>query len=87
MSESVKILIEAENRASAVIDTTAKDIDNKVKSIKASGEQAKKSTEFFGSIANALGGSEIGAFAGQLSQLTEKTSQFAEVQKLGGAGA
>jgi hypothetical protein len=87
MSESVKILIEAENKASAVIETTAKDIENKVKSIKASGEQAKKSTEFFGSIANALGGSEIGAFAGQLSQLTEKTSQFAEVQKLGGAGA
>jgi len=87
MSESVKILIEAENRASAVIDTTAKDIDNKVKAIKASGEQAKKSTEFFGTIANALGGSEIGAFASQLGQVTEKTSQFAEVQKLGGAGA
>jgi hypothetical protein len=87
MSESIKILIEAENKASAVVESTVKDIDNKVKSIKQSGEQAKKSTEFFGSIANALGGSEIGAFAGQLSQLTEKTSQFAEVQKLGGAGA
>lgn len=87
MSESVKILIEAENQASAVIASTAKDIDAKVKAIKTSGEQAKKSTEFFGTIANALGGSELGAFAGQLSQLTEKTSQFAEVQKLGGAGA
>jgi hypothetical protein len=87
MSESIKILIEAENKASAVIDTTAKDIDNRVKSIKASGDQAKKSTEFFGTIANTLGGTEIGAFASQLAGLTDKTSQFAEVQKLGGAGA
>lgn len=87
MSDSVKILIEAENKSSAVIAQAAKDVDAKVKSIKQSGEQAKKSTEFFGSIANALGGSEIGAFAGQLAQLTEKTSQFSEVQKLGGAGA
>jgi len=87
MSESVKILIEAENKASAVIDKTAKDLDARIQTIKTSGEQAKKSTEFFGTIANALGGSELGAFAGQLAGLTEKTSQFAEVQKLGGAGA
>ena len=87
MSESIKILIEAENKASAGIEQAAKDIDNKVKSIKASGEQAKKSTEFFGTIANSLGGTEIGSFASQLAGLTDKTSQFAEVQKLGGAGA
>lgn len=87
MSESVKILIEAENKSSPVVAQAAKDIESKVKAIKATGEQAKKSTEFFGTIANVLGGSEIGAFASQLGQVTEKTSQFAEVQKLGGAGA
>lgn len=87
MSESVKILIEAENKASAVIASTAKDIDAKVQAIKASGEQAKKSTEFFGTIANSLGGTELGSYASQLAGLTDKTSQFADVQKLGGAGA
>jgi hypothetical protein len=87
MSESIKILIEAENKASAVIDAAAKDVEAKVKGIKSNAEQAKKSTEFFGSIASALGGTEVGAFASQLAGLTDKTSQFAEVQKLGGAGA
>ena len=87
MSDSVKILIEAENKASGVVATAAKDIDSKVQAIKSTGEQAKKSTEFFGSFANALGGSELAGYASQLAGLTEKTSQFAEVQKLGGAGA
>ncbi len=87
MSESVKILIEAENKATPVIESTAKLIDDRVKLIKTSGENAKKSTEFFGVIATTLGGSELGSYAGQLANITDKTSQFAEVQKLGGAGA
>jgi hypothetical protein len=73
--------------ASAKVAAAAKNVEGNIKAIKASGEQAKKSTEFFGTIANALGGSELGQFASQLGQITEKTSQFAEVQKLGGAGA
>ena len=87
MSESVKIIIDAEDLASAKTAAAAKNVENNIKAIKSSGEQAKKSTEFFGTIANALGGSELGAFASQLGGITEKTSQFAEVQKLGGAGA
>ncbi len=86
MSESVKILIEAENKASAVVDQVAKDIDKNVKSIKETGEQAKKSTEFLGSLATALGGTELGSYASQIAAITDKTSQFAEVQKLGGTG-
>ncbi len=87
MSESVKILIEADDQASRKIAAAAKNVETSVKNIKTTGEQAKKSTEFFGSIANALGGSELGAYASQIAGITEKTSQFAEVQKLGGAGA
>ncbi len=90
MSESVDILIKAEDLATPVVAKSAKSVDAldaSIKRLKTSGEQAKKSTEFFGSIANALGGSEIGGYASQLAGLTEKTSQFAEVQKLGGAGA
>lgn len=90
MSESVDILIKAEDLATPVVAKSAKAVDSldaSVKRFKTTGEQAKKSTEFFGSIANALGGSELGSFASQIAGVTEKTSQFAEVQKLGGAGA
>jgi hypothetical protein len=87
MSESVNIIIDADDLASAKVAAAAKNVENNIKAIKTSGEQAKKSTEFFGVIANALGGSELGQFASQLGAVTEKTSQFAEVQKLGGAGA
>ena len=87
MSESVQIVIDADDLASAKVAAAAKNVENNIKAIKTSGEQAKKSTEFFGTIANALGGSELGAYASQLAGITEKTIQFAEVQKLGGAGA
>jgi hypothetical protein len=90
MSESVDILIKAEDLATPVIAKSAKAVDGldeNLKRIKTSGEQAKKSTEFFKTIANSFGGSEIGKYAQQLGELTEKTSQFSEVQRLGGAGA
>ena len=87
MNESVKIVIDADDLASAKVAAAAKNVDQNIKAIKSSGEQAKKSTEFFGVIANSLGGTELGAYASQLAGITEKTSQFAEVQKLGGAGA
>jgi len=87
MSESVNIIIDADDLASAKVAAAAKNVDQNIKAIKSSGEQAKKSTEFFGVIAGSLGGSELSAYASQLGGLTEKTSQFAEVQKLGGAGA
>jgi hypothetical protein len=86
-SESVKILIEAEDQASAKIANASKAIEANVKRIKDVGGQAKKSTEFIGSIAGLLGGSEIASFASQLGGLSEKVSQFSEVSKTGGAGA
>ena len=87
MSESVKILIEADDQASQKIAAAAKNVEASVKSIKSTGDQAKKSTEFIGAIAGALGGSEIASYAGQLAGLTDKVSQFSEIQKAGGAGA
>ena len=86
-SEAVKILIEAEDLASSKVAQAAAKIDQNVKKIKDVGGKAKASTEFIGQLAGQLGGSEISAFAGQLGGLTEKISQFAEVSKLGGAGA
>jgi hypothetical protein len=86
-SESVKILIEAEDLASAKIAQASQKIEQNVKDIKSVGDKAKKSTEFLGSIAGLLGGSEIAGFASQFAGLTEKVSQFSEVSKSGGAGA
>jgi hypothetical protein len=86
-SESVKILIEAEDLASATIAQASQKIEQNVKNIKSVGQKAKASTEFIGQLANQLGGSEIAGFAGQLAGLTEKVSQFSEISKAGGAGA
>jgi len=90
MSESVDILIKAEDLATPVIKQSAKAVDGLdagLKRIKESGGQAKKSADFARIIANSLGGSQLGSFIGQMGEAAEKTSQFAEVQKLGGAGA
>jgi hypothetical protein len=86
-SESVKILIEAEDLASQKIATAAQSVEKNVKAIKTIGGQAKASTEFIGQLAGTLGGSEIAGIAQQMGGLTEKVSQFAEVSKAGGAGA
>jgi tRNA(Ser,Leu) C12 N-acetylase TAN1 len=49
--------------------------------------KTKTSAEFFGTLAGMAGGSEIAGLAGQVAGLTEKTNQFSEVAKAGGAGA
>jgi hypothetical protein len=86
-SESVKILIEADDLASAKIAQASQKIEQNVKQIKDVGGKAKASTEFLGQLAGQLGGSEIASFAGQMAGLTEKVGQFAEISKAGGAGA
>ena len=50
-------------------------------------KQTKTGAEFFGAIAGMAGGSEIASVASQIGGLTEKTSQFSEVAKAGGASA
>ena len=90
MSESVDILIKAEDMATPVIAQSAKAVDGldaSLKKVKESGSQAKKSADFARIIASSLGGSEIGSYIGQIGEAADKTAQFSEVQKLGGAGA
>jgi len=71
-------------KAQANIGTKIQTTGNSFKDM---GGKAKGATELFGTIANLAGGSELSGFAGQLAGLTEKTSQFSEVAKQGGAGA
>lgn len=90
MSESVEILIKAEDLATPVIKQSAKAVDGLdagLKRIKESGGQAKKSADFARIIASSLGGSEIGSYIAQMGEAADKTAQFSEIQKAGGAGA
>ena len=86
-SESVSILIEAEDKASAKVAAAAQAIDQNIKAVKDTGAKAKASTEFIGVLAGQLGGTEIASYAGQLAGVTEKLGQFSEMQKAGGSGA
>jgi hypothetical protein len=87
MSESVELLIKADDQASRVLDNVAENVDQKIKRIKDVGGKAKASTEFIGTLANTMGGTAIGGYAGQLAQLTERISAFSEVSKAGTGGA
>jgi len=86
-SESAKVIIDAEDLASKKIAEAARNVEANIKSIKDVGGKAKASTEFIGTLATTLGGSQFGSYAGQLAQLTERVSAFSEVSKAGGAGA
>jgi len=85
-TESAKIIIDAEDLASKKFEQAARNAEKNIKAVKETGKQAKSSTEFFGTLANTLGGTALSGYASQLAGLTEKTSQFAEVSKLGTAG-
>lgn len=86
-TESVKIVIDAEDKATAKIRKSTEAIKKNVAQVKEVGGQAKASTEFVGALATSMGSSEIGGYAGQLAMLTERVSAFSEVAKGGGLAA
>lgn len=86
-AESIKILIEADDLASATAEQTGKAIERSVAGIKDTGAKAKASTEFIGVLAGQLGGAEFATAAAGLAGITEKVGQFSEVMKVGTAGA
>jgi hypothetical protein len=85
--DAIKIVIEAEDKASAQAINAARNIESAVKGVKDTGKQAKASTEFIGVLAGQLGGSQLQQAAGGVAAITEKVGQFSEVMKTGGAGA
>ena len=87
MSKDVTIVLEAQDKASVVLEQVAKSVENNVKQIKGVGDTTKKSTELVGQLANALGQTGLGSYAGQFAALTEKVSAFSEVMKAGNGGA
>jgi hypothetical protein len=85
--DAIKIVIEAEDKASAQAINAARNIESAVKGVKETGQKAKASTEFIGVLAGQLGGSQFQAAASGVAAITEKVGQFSEVMKVGGAGA
>jgi hypothetical protein len=85
--DAIKIVIEAEDKASAQAINASKNIENAVKGVKETGQKAKASTEFIGVLAGQLGGSQLQQAAGGVAAITEKVGQFSEVMKAGGVGA
>lgn len=86
-SESVTILIDAENQASAEFKKVGQDLEGMSRRVKDVGRNTKASVEIAGTLANAFGGSAFGAFASQMAQVTERVSAFSEVAKTGTLGA
>ena len=86
-SESIKILIEAEDKASMQVASASKNIEQSVRGVKETGQKAKASVEFFGVLAGQLGGSQLQSAAGGVAAITEKMGQFSEMMTVGGAGA
>jgi hypothetical protein len=85
--DAIKIVIEAEDKASAQAINASRNIENAVKGVKETGAKAKASTEFIGVLAGQLGGSQLQQAAGGVAAITEKVGQFSEVMKTGGVGA
>ena len=85
--DAIKIVIEAEDKASAQAINASRNIENAVKGVKETGAKAKASTEFIGVLAGQLGGSQLQQAAGGVAAITEKVGQFSEVMKAGGVGA
>lgn len=86
-TESITMLIEAENKASAELRRVQLDTKKTVSEIKEFGGQAKASSEMVGALANSVGAMPFGDVAGQVAMLTERTSAFSEVMNAGGKGA
>lgn len=86
-SESVKILIEAEDKASAQVANASKNIEQAVKGVKETGQKAKGSIEFVGVMAGQLGGGQLQTAAQGVAAITEKVGQFSEVMKAGSTAA
>lgn len=85
---AIKIELTAEDKASAAIRNAMNETDKALsKSEVQTLKNTKATTEFFGSISNLAGGGVLSSVAGQLGNLTEKTSQFAQTADKGSASA
>lgn len=87
MSESISILINAEDVASAKLRAVGQNVEQLGTKVRATSNNLKGGVMLAGTFANAFGGGAFGAFAGELGQISERVSAFSEVSKAGKVGA
>lgn len=87
MANDISIVINAQDKASKVINDVAKNADAKLKQFKTVAASGKASAELTGTLAKTLGGTALGAFSGELAGITERISAFSEVSQQGAGGA
>lgn len=87
MSKDVTIVLEAQDKASVVLEQVAKSVENNVKQIRGVGAATKSTTDVVGKLAGALGQTGLGSYAGQFGQLTNEVAKFSEMMKAGNGGA
>lgn len=87
MSNSVDILIKADDQASKPLQNVSNSLDASASKFQQAGKKAKAATEIVGAFANITGNSDLAGFAGQLAGATEKLSGFAEQAKNGGTAS
>jgi hypothetical protein len=87
MSNSVDILIKADDQASKALQNVGKTLDTSVGKFQEAGKKAKAATEIIGAFASVTGSTELAGLAGGLAGVTEKMSEFAEAAKNGGTSS
>lgn len=86
-SESINILIGAEDVASAKLRTVGQNVEQLGTRVKQTSGQLKGGVQLAGSFAAAFGGSAFGSFANEMATISERVSAFSEISKTGAAGA
>ena len=87
MSNSVDILIKADDQASKALQNVGKQLDASVDKFQQAGKKAKSATEIIGAFASVTGSTELAGLAGGLASVTEKMQGFAEQAKDGGTSS
>jgi len=87
MSNSVDILIKADDQASKALQNVGQTLDASVGKFQQAGKKAKAATEIIGAFANVTGSTELAGLAGGLASVTEKMQGFAEQAKNGGSAS
>lgn len=87
MSNSVDILIKADDQASKALQSVTNTMDATAGRFQQAGKKAKAATDIIGAFASITGSSELASFAGSLAGATEKMNGFAESAKNGGSSS
>lgn len=85
--ESIKYLINADDNATVKFQAARQELEKSAKAVQEMGSRAKAATEFTGTLANMLGGTQLGGAATLIADITGKITALSGSLKAGGAAA